>query len=907
MKRIFLILVLLSLNISIYSSECAIHARFGVWLDNNSVFYDDNGNLTGFEIELFKAIQYPHKVDILLYDNFEDCLEGLRNKEIDIVMSSLKTEEVEQEFQYSSLMVRHLDIVLVTDKNDVSYQDYSVLKNSIIGCVDIENVKDEAQHKLNVKIDNPTYKVYKNSNELKQALRSGEIDFGVLGLSEIEDDFYIIDRFISFPTFYIIRKGDCFNCNNCVSKYYNNSYKEYAELFYKYYPRSNISEFTKEETDYIKSNPKIELLAVNNNNILSNFDSNGFPDGILIDIIEKINESSGLNINISIEADTNKVHKAIETKSSEMFMGFNNIDIKGNSQNYTLCESVLDIPMEFIVKSSTVLDKNKVHTIAVPKKDCNQDLFIKGNYSNWNIIYEPDLAKRYELLSNSYVDCIIDSSYNFNYISSNWKYNKLIRYPILLYNSQVKILVNSENYQLLNIVNKCLIEIKKDYIDDILQMNLSQISYEPTLLDFFMLHQFEYISIIILVVIFFFIIYYISTNRKQNQLKKTNKDLEKAEREATRANEAKNIFLAKMCHDMRTPLGAVIALSDFGIKESEVESLTKYFSEINDSSQYLLSLMDDILDTQKLQQNDLEFNYNVIDIKQTINRILNIVENRAKEKDISIEIQNSISINDHLLVIDEKRLSQVFINLLNNAIKYTQNGGKIIWENKIELVTEKIVYYQSKITDTGVGISKEFIKTQLFEPFSKEENSQSYKEGGSGLGLSICKKIVDQMNGSIICESEVGVGTTFVLSFKFTSIEEKHRNSSEEDEIDDAVFVNKRILVCDDTEINIRIAKKILESKFMKVDTAINGEEAVKKAKLNDYDAVLMDIRMPKMDGLEATKLIREFKTQLPIIAYSANAYAKDREKSLKAGMVEHLAKPIDTNKLFRILYNILK
>ncbi len=881
--------------------------RFGVWVDYPSVYYDKDGELSGFEIELFKSINFPNDIDIKIYDDYNACINALRNNEIDVVQSNIFSKEISNEFEFNSLMVRHVDIVLVSTKEDLYYQDYEILNNKKIGYINKGEVTKQIFEILEDKIENPNYKLYDNLDELKLALKTGELEYAFIGLSQIEDYLNIIDRFLALPAFYITRKNESLELNNILSRYYNNLFEEYVNLYNKYYPRANITEFSEKEYDYINSKPDINLLILGDKNVLSSVDKNGNPIGVCIDIVKKINETSGLNLNINIVDNHDIFKNEALNQSVDMIIGLNNATILENKENYLYSETILTIPMEFIIKPSTILDKEKIQKIAISREGCISYKYIKENYPNWEIIYEPKLENRYELLSKDKVDCIIDLSYSFNYMKSKWNYSKFVSSPINLYDSYLNIIVVKDNIELSSIINKTLVQIKKESLDEIIQENIMNIKYEKTIFDYFMIHLIDFILVFIVIAFLIFIIYFLSSSRRRKQLEQSNKELHAAKIKLKKADDAKNIFLAKMCHDMRTPLGAVIAISEFGKNESNEKKLESYFSEINDSSQYLLSLMDDILDTQRLQQEDFEFNYNIVDFNKIVSRINTIVENRAKEKNIDLQIINYLNIKDRLIVIDDKRLAQVYINILNNAIKYTPKNGKIVWENRLDIISNKDVKLHSTIKDNGVGISKEFVKKYLFKPFVQEENTQSSQEGGSGLGLSICKKIIDQMNGDIYCESQLGEGTTFSLDFIIPSIVVNKKNRTKEIKYDDSVFVNKKMLVCDDTEINIKIVKKILESKFIKVDIANNGKEAINKIKLNEYDAVLMDIRMPIMDGLEATREIRKFNTSLPIIAYSANAYSNDREKSLEAGMIEHLAKPIDINKLFEILYKIFK
>ncbi len=569
--------------------------------------------------------------------------------------------------------------------------------------------------------------------------------------------------------------------------------------------------------------------------------------------------------------------------------------------------------MELIVRRSTFFDKNAPNKIVLKKESCPIYKFIKKTYPNWEIIFESDLDTRYQLLLKEKVDCIIDSSYSFNYLSAKAEYPKLTYYPVTLYYGDINIVLKTEQGRVLaQIINKSITQLKKNNLNNIVEKNISKILYTPSFVDLFVAHRIEYLGVLFVALIFFSIIYVMASNRRRQELEKINNNLIIAESKAIEANNAKGIFLARMSHDMRTPLGAVIALASFGINESESDNIKSYFDDIEGSAKYLLSLIDDILDSQKLQNDNFDFKYSVLYICNTVNRVKTVIETKAKEKNIKLIITNKYDNLETYFLGDEKRVSQIFINILSNAIKYTHENGIIHWDLSFKKIDKNKIMFFSQIRDTGVGMSSNFIKNHLFKPFTKEENSLSKAEGGSGLGLNICKKLITQMNGSIECKSTINQGTTFSIEIPFEIASKEDIKNFEKVETclnteqGDNVLRGIRVLVCDDTEINIKIAKKILEKKQVLVEIAKNGQEAVKKVQESTFDAVLMDIRMPILDGLEATKIIREFNKNIPIIAFSANAYADDIKQSLDVGMNAHLAKPIDTQKLFSTLEKLI-
>ncbi|MBR2875500.1 MAG: response regulator, partial [Clostridia bacterium] len=264
--------------------------------------------------------------------------------------------------------------------------------------------------------------------------------------------------------------------------------------------------------------------------------------------------------------------------------------------------------------------------------------------------------------------------------------------------------------------------------------------------------------------------------------------------------------------------------------------------------------------------------------------------------------------------VDKLRTQQVYINILNNAVKFTESGGKVIWTIECEPVSSDKVRFISTIKDTGCGMSESFLE-RIFEPFAQEQNSLVNARQGTGLGLAIAKSIVEKMGGTISVESKIDVGTTFTIEFirEFKNENSRLDLSKETDGVKN-ILAGKKVLLCEDHPLNTLVATKLLEKVGMLVETAENGLVGVNKfadSQENEFDVVLMDIRMPVMDGLEATTKIRSLNRQdsksVPIIAMTANAFAEDRSLSKSAGMNEHLSKPIEPQILYKTLFDYIK
>ncbi len=390
-------------------------------------------------------------------------------------------------------------------------------------------------------------------------------------------------------------------------------------------------------------------------------------------------------------------------------------------------------------------------------------------------------------------------------------------------------------------------------------------------------------------------------HNKDLQKIKRNKDFEKKLMEMEKSSLEKNDFLARMSHDMRTPMNAIIGMANFGLDEIKDEKARKYFAQIRDSSEYLLALINDILDMQKLESGEIKLDEVITSTPRIAQKVKTIIDPRAEQKEINLIFDLECDEMYRFIKVDERRIEQVIINILNNAIKYTPAGGTVIWRDYVREIPDGRIKVSHEFIDTGVGMSKDF-QERMFDPFTTELNSQSKSEGGSGLGLAITKNLVQTMGGTISCKSELGKGTSFFVDVVLSPATEDEINKflkTASCNIGINTLRGKKILICEDIDINIVILEKLLGVYDCKLDITKNGLDGVKLARSNKYHAILMDIRMPVMNGLEATREIRKFDKEIPIIALSANAYSEDIKKSKEAGMNAHLAKPIIREELY--------
>lgn len=384
------------------------------------------------------------------------------------------------------------------------------------------------------------------------------------------------------------------------------------------------------------------------------------------------------------------------------------------------------------------------------------------------------------------------------------------------------------------------------------------------------------------------------------------------------ASKAKSTFLFNMSHDIRTPMNAILGFSDRLINHIDDKELVKDSAEkIKSSGQYLLSLINDVLDMARIESNKVILDEDVYNIKERAYELSNVFEVGMLQKDLTFKTDFE-DIHNTLVWCDSLKLRQIVLNLVSNSIKYTPNGGSVSYEIH-EKISDKPGYgrFEIIIKDTGIGMSKDFVD-HIFEEFTRSDDSITKETQGTGLGMSIVGKLVDLMGGNIKINSELGKGTEIIVSLDLKIASEEEIKEAENINNSNIVLDSIRgikILLVDDNELNREIAQDVLEDNgCIVVDVAENGVEAlgkVKSAKPGDYDVILMDVQMPVMDGYEATKCIRALENKelanIPIIAMTANVFDEDRKNALEAGMNAHLIKPIDINKIKETLSKFIK
>lgn len=417
-------------------------------------------------------------------------------------------------------------------------------------------------------------------------------------------------------------------------------------------------------------------------------------------------------------------------------------------------------------------------------------------------------------------------------------------------------------------------------------------------------------AVLLLICLYTYYVYQKSKaeEQKQKQL------LMNAAEEADAANKAKSAFLLSMSHDIRTPMNAIIGFTNIALHQNMVSDIHDSLKKVQQSSNHLLSLLNDVLDFSRIESGKVTISPEPVDINQLTDNVQAIMNGLLYNRDLKFEVHRESLKNPYVLA-DVVRIREVLVNLLGNAVKFTKDGGEITLDiSSYPGADEKHIITRYVVRDNGIGMSEEFQK-KLFDPFSQEDDANArtlYK--GTGLGMAITKKYVDMMGGSIAVESKKGVGSTFTVEIPLELPEQVIPSEQKQHLHRDLTGIH--VLMAEDNDLNAELATIMLEDAGMTVTRASDGKEVVDLFKNNPqgtYDLILMDIMMPNMDGHQAAKAIRALGIErsdavtIPIIALSANAFIDDIQESLDSGMNDHISKPINIEELIDTITKYIK
>lgn len=890
-----------------------------------------DGNYSGYGVEFLNEIaSYTGWKYEYVYGTLASQLENLRTGRIDFVMQMQRTPEREEEFLFSKYIVGIESSVLYVQKDEERfyYNDYENYDGMRIACV--EGSYQQLQLDEFAAEKEFTYEAFvrRTPSECFSALDRGLVDAVAIGSNALNEGYKIISRFGSSGFYAVTNPANTSlmeEMNDAMEQIYSIKPNYREQLTEKYYGENKGNEvvFTRDEAEYIAEGKALTVAFIPNRKPYSYVNEKGEIAGIIVDIVKQVEKRSGLKFNYEMMKTGVSPVEYLKEHPNHLVAGVAAENQQFLNSTYQLSELLYSDNVAIVSRPGTeyrIDVEPGAYKLAVPKSFMALQFYIEENYPEFKIVLADSTEDCFLKVLNEEVDFMAQ---NVNVLSPYLQKPIYEDFTVLsnffMEEKMAIVTMNTKEHNTwISIIDKCIATITEREQAQYVMEHTIRNTYELTWTDILYKSRTE-VTIIGFLVILVFVMMIMSIvirNRHYALIASKNIELGAAVAQANSANEAKSTFLARMSHEIRTPLNAIVGMNAICKSHlDEPEKVKEYLDKMENASKVLSGVINDILDMSAIESNKIKIESAKLSIKDVIRTVEDIYTEQCKAKGVKLQVIMD-EVRETEVMGDVLRLKQVFLNLTSNAYKFTPAGGTITIEAKEVSVRDDKVFYNFKVSDSGEGMTEEML-TRLFKPFEQESASTAKSHGGSGLGLSIVKNLVELMSGSISCESEKGVGTTFLVSIPFV-IPEDQKVIEVEEEMPEAEpvaydFENRKVLLADDTEFNADILTDLLAMVNMQVDWAENGRIAVEMFEKSDegqYEAIFMDIQMPEMDGYEAAKAIRasahpEGKT-IPIYAMTANTFTEDVSEAFHAGMNGHLEKPIDTALVYEILQKIV-
>ena len=891
-------------------------------------YVDENGVRRGFGYELMQALAgyAGWKFEYVKCD-WSDCFDKLEDGEIDVIGDISYTDERAQEMLFSEEPMGEEKYILYADLShtDIETSNFKSMDGKRVGVLlgtEPESMLTEWEKKNCIHTEHVN--VYDN-DDVKKKLADNEIDCFV----SLEESIWS-ERGISSVT-NIGKSGIYFAINkersdikeelDCAMRQLDKDSPFFkADLYKKYLTLDYSQILTGEEKSWMKEHGAIRIGFLNDDPAAFFMDEEtGKLTGMLAEYIACAKDCLGnqiLKFNIQSYDDYDEMIQALQDCEIDMIFYVGRNPNFAEEKGFALTNTAWTYSL-MAVTDEKYFNENEVQTVAVPKEKEALKQHIAFNYPQWELVDYDSLDDAADMVIKEKADCFIMGT------SQVIKYdnNKDFKSIPLTKTMEACFAVRCGEGNLLSILNKTLKTMPSDMLTSALAIydsTADKVTFFDFIKDnlpvFFGATSFFALGIIGIILVLLRKARKAETASKiaAEDTQKLNDKLEIALKKAEDASLAKTSFLHNMSHDIRTPMNAVLGYAQLmkdELKGKGMPETSEHLEKLQQSGKLLLSIINNVLDMARIESGRMEIDESYAQIEYIRQDLFEIFDDEAKKKNIAFTYTMNVE-HDHVLT-DITKVKEIFVNILSNAIKYTPAGGSVM-VNIDELPCDEPEYMivRTRINDTGVGMSQEYL-TKIFDAFTREQNTTKSKIAGTGLGMSIVKKYVELLGGTIDVESELGTGSAFTVTLKHKIADESCYAKKHVEELgtDSKILNGKTILLAEDNDLNAEIAEAILERAGLKIERVEDGIQCVNriaKMPVGTYDMILMDIQMPKMDGYKATQEIRHLpdkdKACIPIIAMTASAFEEDKREAIASGMNGHIAKPIDVNELMAIL-----
>lgn len=843
-----------------------------------------------------------------VYGEWSELFELLSEGELDILcgVSYSFARSTQMYFSQKPMGMEGYYIYVKGDNDDITADNIKSFDNKKIGINAGSDKVEKLRNWIILNGINAEVIAADGYNELKSGLMSGKYD-AILDTETSENNQFIPIIKIDDSEYYFAISKKYPDIKDELEKaqdklfssdpYYNQN------LQYKYYRNVSARKILdSDERKWLNRHMYINVGYLKHMLAFCDEDEEtGEPIGVIKTIFDQsVNRFPGFSIKYKYHAYDNltQMTNALKNEEVDCIFPFYGDKWYADKQNFSVTRMVVDSPIVAVYKENYT-DKTMTR-IAIKKQSNYQRIYAKIYYPKSKVVIYDTPQECIKAVKDGEVGATIFSAYRVDQVFNLSKYDDL-KTVNLSSSVPLSIATNRSNTTLLSILNKIVL------LSDDSEIMRTMMTYSNAKQNFSM-SQFvrENANFIIICMSVTFLIVILLCSAQLNHVKKNRAELALAKEDAERANDAKSNFLARMSHDIRTPMNGIMGMTRIAKENvSEPKKVEFALDKIDSASNQLKNLINDVLDMSKLESGKTILSYEPFNINDIITNLRDVFSEAIAEKGIEFEIKKHNIIHEELIG-SPLHIQRIIQNIESNAIKYNKPNGSLKIEIEELNAIEDMTRFRFTISDTGIGMSKEFTE-HLFEPFSRENDNAGTEYMGTGLGMAITKELLELMNGTISVDSCQGVGTEFVVEIPLDINKNISPEKNEEKVLDNLSGI--KILLVEDNEINAEIAKYILNGAGAGIELAKDGKEAVEAfyaSKEYYYDLILMDVMMPVMNGYEATRQIRSLDRkdakEVPIIAMTANAFTKDKQDAIEAGMNEHVAKPLDIKLLLRVI-----
>lgn len=860
------------------------------------------GKVTGYNYDyLSKVAEYTGwKFDYTFYhgedgnENVVNALEDVKNGKADLIGPILKNEQTEKMFEFPKNSYGTV-YTTICALNSSGLREDNIKNKKPLKVGLWEQAKIRNKEVINyLKAENISYKVfyYESSEAQIRALKEGEVDvISSVSLSPVSDT-KIVEKFAARPYYFVATKGNKEIVNaldDTIEKIDKIQPRLQEDLFNKYfYDSENTFSMTKEQEKSISSMKEVQVLCVDNDAPFV-YQDNGEPQGALVLLLNDFGKAVGLKVEYTFCDSRDEAEKLLAKKQYDILIGAPFSSDYCARKGFIKSESIFESALAFVQNTSNT----KRNSVAVVK-----GLEHLINTADYNKVMLYDTAKEcIDALNDKKVDVAIGDRSIMEYYIYDTD-SSLTTSPITGGTQNIRVAVSRKcSVDFLTVLNNYIYSLP-DLNKTLYLSEGNKHSKSATFTHYVRTHPVEAIFTVgvltcIIAAGIFMLWYAKQMNKKNEQLRK--------------ANEVKAEFLSKMSHDIRTPINGIIGMVDIADKYADDPmEVKKYHKKIHVASGYLLSLVNNVLDMNKLEKKEIDMKADSVYLHEVADSCVEIMRSQAEEHGIKLLSEELHDFYPPRVFSNASCLRRIFINLIENAIKYNKEDGTITVSAKVTEQTEESITCRFCVKDTGIGMSEEF-QRKMFEAFEQENQDARSEYKGTGLGLSIVKQLIEQMGGEIFVHSQKEEGTEIEWILTFT-IDKEYRESEEQKKqmaIKQMNLQGVKILAAEDNQLNAEILHFILEDAGAEVVLVENGKLAVEefeRSEIGTYDYILTDIMMPVMDGYTAGRTIRAMERPdaktIPIIALTANAFAQNEERAMDMGMDAYIIKPFTLDKL---------